>query len=588
MASARDAATSEPTSPVQYPPPRQVSTMPLEGSSQRPSNTTSDLMMDGPTYHGFSGGLRRRATTKAERPYMRRPYRPDWHPGAEPGLDTQKDDVEPHLADLHANCEITVVDFSPEQIAQYEVTNQTLPKFLDTPRADWVSCRWININRLSWDVIKLLGNKHSLHSLAIEDMVNTKSRTKADWYSDQAFFVLTLQKLVAQMDQHSNCPRCASDDENARSTFWWRKFRQRADPSSSEQELDPENKLTDAEHIERYHSPQNTIRTIQRYGASQNSEHTAFMEYHSALADQNLAVSVEQVSVFILADNTVISFFEHSADDIELPILKRLNNVDTVLRRSADASMLVQALIDGIIDLAIEVVHAYGYAKSELELTVMTDSSADDARSLHVFRSEVTMLHNVIQPILSLVRALRDHTSGPMPFQGAGSKSRPTEHLYSPFPSDSHTRRPRAQVPPPVTSNVVISTIAHTYFGDIEDHCITIMQQLEQLINSAKDISDYMFNTRANKTNDFMKILAIVTVFFAPLTFISGYFGQNFVRFTGVQTHSDAFFWAISVPVMAVFMPLVGWSTLSEYTKRFRQRRNIKKMRKERVGRRVL
>ena len=88
------------------------------------------------------------------------------------------------------------------------------------------------------------------------------------------------------------------------------------------------------------------------------------MERNSALSEKNLA---EWVSMFIAGDNTVISFFDHSAADIEHPILTRLDSADTILRRSCNSSMLVQALIDAIIDLAIPVVTAYEDAMSELK-----------------------------------------------------------------------------------------------------------------------------------------------------------------------------------------------------------------------------
>ena len=78
-----------------------------------------------------------------------------------------------------------------------------------------------------------------------------------------------------------------------------------------------------------------------------------FMEKHSALASKKLGVGVEQVSIFLTADNTVIAFFEHSADDIEEPILPRLRTEETILRRTSDASMLTQAILDAIIDMAV-------------------------------------------------------------------------------------------------------------------------------------------------------------------------------------------------------------------------------------------
>ena len=114
------------------------------------------------------------------------------------------------------------------------------------------------------------------------------------------------------------------------------------------------------------------LRTLQRYQGGSNIERSEYMERNSALRPRGLAVSVEQVSIFLTADNTVVSFFEHSADDIEAPIINRLCSRETVIRRSGDASMLVQAILDAIIDLAIPVTFAYKDAIDELELNVLT------------------------------------------------------------------------------------------------------------------------------------------------------------------------------------------------------------------------
>lgn len=82
---------------------------------------------------------------------------------------------------LCAQCQITIVDFSEDHIVIHELDNDGLIEFLKTPQPSWVKCRWININGLSWDVIQALGQYKQLHSLAIEDLMNTQNRTKADW-----------------------------------------------------------------------------------------------------------------------------------------------------------------------------------------------------------------------------------------------------------------------------------------------------------------------------------------------------------------------------------------------------------------------
>ena len=130
-------------------------------------------------------------------------YRPErrgqsWQPGQEPGIDTSAP-VDPYSSSaqpkLFEICQITTVDFSQAEMQQHELDNDTLEQFMAKPRPDWAACRWINVNGLSWDVVKLLGNHYGLHRLAIEDLMNPQNRTKADWVGYT--FAAYLAPLVA-------------------------------------------------------------------------------------------------------------------------------------------------------------------------------------------------------------------------------------------------------------------------------------------------------------------------------------------------------------------------------------------------------
>lgn len=63
--------------------------------------------------------------------------------GSEPGIDITDEDAWPQWRSK-VQSQITAVDFSIDRIEKYELNNETLRDFLEKPRKDWVTCRWIN------------------------------------------------------------------------------------------------------------------------------------------------------------------------------------------------------------------------------------------------------------------------------------------------------------------------------------------------------------------------------------------------------------------------------------------------------------
>jgi magnesium transporter len=66
------------------------------------------------------------------------------------------------------------------------------------------------------------------------------------------------------------------------------------------------------------------------------------------------------------------------------------------------------------------------------------------------------------------------------------------------------------------------------YLRDVYDHLVRVTEAIEADRDLLGNALDAYLSMAANRTNDIVKQLTIFSVIFLPLTFVTGFFGQNF------------------------------------------------------------
>ncbi|MCW2993673.1 MAG: magnesium transporter CorA family protein [Conexibacter sp.] len=90
---------------------------------------------------------------------------------------------------------------------------------------------------------------------------------------------------------------------------------------------------------------------------------------------------------------------------------------------------------------------------------------------------------------------------------------------------------------------------ARDWFRDVYDHLLRIAELIDSYRDLLAGALDVYLSTVSNRVNEISKQLAVVATIFLPLTFVTGFFGQNF-GFLVRHINSPAAFWGYGVGSM--------------------------------------
>jgi magnesium transporter len=199
---------------------------------------------------------------------------------------------------------------------------------------------------------------------------------------------------------------------------------------------------------------------------------------------QEQGIETEQLSL-VVGRNYVISFQEKTGRDIFEPLRERLRHNRGGIRQYG-ADHLAYALLDTTVDHYFVVLECLGDQVDELEDLLLEKPELDLLQPIQQVRREVLFLRQAAWPLREVVN-----------------------HLYR-------------------EASPLVAQETRLYLRDIYDHLVQMIDTVEisrEVVVGLLDL--HLFNLN-NRMNEVMKILALFTSIFIPLTFIAGVYGMNF------------------------------------------------------------
>ena len=92
------------------------------------------------------------------------------------------------------------------------------------------------------------------------------------------------------------------------------------------------------------------------------------------------------------------------------------------------------------------------------------------------------------------------------------------------------------------------------YFRDVYDHLIRISDLIDSYRDLLSSAMDVYLSTVSNRLNQVMKQLTIIATIFLPLSFVTGFFGQNFAW---LVRHIDTFGAFMAFGIGGILVPAV-------------------------------
>lgn len=234
--------------------------------------------------------------------------------------------------------------------------------------------------------------------------------------------------------------------------------------------------------------------------------------------EETSIVELQQISI-IIGRTYVITFQEHPSEVLTSIRNRILSKTSSLHQNHAD--YLAYSITDTIVDAYYPVLEVLGDRLEVLEDLVVMSPSREILDELNRLKNRLVNLRRAIWPQREAIHTLvRDE-------------------------------------------NAMFDEKVRVYLRDIHDHCVQTCEVVEMYREMVSSMINTYLTAVANRTNEVMKVLTIVSTVFIPLTFIAGVYGMNFHYMPELAFHwGYPIVWAvmlITAAAMLLYFRRIGW-----------------------------
>jgi magnesium transporter len=234
---------------------------------------------------------------------------------------------------------------------------------------------------------------------------------------------------------------------------------------------------------------------------------------HAASFDSAGALVTHEVAI-LAGRNYVITLRAHpvyALDEIE-----RRRSVSQSVPN--DATGLLYIILDAMVDSYFPITEAYDDRLVRLEARLFDDDKQRERteREIFQFKRSLTVFRAVVAPMREIMLRL------------------------------THT-----EIQP-------LQPGLSLYFRDVHDHVMRALEQIDITRDLVNSTLDFHLANQSHKQNEVSKQLTIIATIFLPLTYITGFFGQNFGWMVNGITSPHSFWW-LGVGSQVATLAILFW-----------------------------